>query len=226
MTTPRSSKLRTLTLGRAFRSSKYEESLAEYSDSFAKHRESIRLALLMHTTHGVDNANLGLSRVENEIRGLGEKLNMLLVFKQLDSPRERELKEYVKARGGSEDDGTLQDMISLYRKSDPGLADGSSIPTLAEIRKELAEDWEESLARNLVAFKEALKEQEAKIVFEVQGIVNLQTDKIIGHLDSRPHDQIHDLVYHLPLIVAQTNQFYFKDLREIWKNEVGRLSSV
>jgi len=178
-------------------SSKYEGSLADFSTTFAKRREEIKLALMIHTTHGVDTANQSLIRVEEHLQGLDEKLKMLLVFNTLDSPREQRLKDYLKEHGSENcknDDNSLQEMISIYEKADPEAGDNRVIPSLTVLKAELAEEWEVSLRKNMEEFKNALKSQEAQLAKVFREINDAGIATLLGYFESGPHNQIHDLV--------------------------------
>ena len=69
----------------------YEGRFADFAETFARHRTKLTFAMQIHITVGVDAANESINQTHDSVREVDKKLNMLLLFCQLESPREAEL---------------------------------------------------------------------------------------------------------------------------------------
>ena len=97
----------------------YEARLAEYATIFTNRQKDIEFALLIHTTLSLDSAIRTLSDVHESARSTDDKFNMVLLFRRLDSPGEKELIKLVESKGGPqkcmEDDNVLLELDSFRR---------------------------------------------------------------------------------------------------------------
>jgi len=97
----------------------YEARLAEYATIFTNRQKDIEFALLVHTTLSLDSAIRTLSDVHESVRSTDDKFNMVLLFRRLDSPGEKELIKLVESKGGPqkcmEDDNVLLELDSFRR---------------------------------------------------------------------------------------------------------------
>jgi hypothetical protein len=149
----------------------------------------------------MDRANATLREVDQSVRAVDEKLNMILLFRRLESPHEKELMKAIDAKGGVdaclEDDAALKDLMSIYNKQSgsPGNQGNlSGATSFVELRKELTEDFEQSLEKNLVVFERKLELQKRQIVIDLELVVQREGDRVISAVTSGPHDRILDPV--------------------------------
>ncbi|KAK7047651.1 hypothetical protein VNI00_006419 [Paramarasmius palmivorus] len=78
----------------------YEIRLAEFGDTFGERQKELELALSIFIAQEVRSANENLSQMKESLESTHEKLDMLLVFRSLQSPVERDLWEFIRAKGG------------------------------------------------------------------------------------------------------------------------------
>lgn len=104
-------------LVRICKSVTWELTLCNFATIFADHRSAIQLDLHILTSAGVDTANRTLNGIFNDTRNSNEMLNLVLLFRQMESPRERELMKIIDSKGGVEvclkDDSIFQELVLL-----------------------------------------------------------------------------------------------------------------
>lgn len=157
---------------------------------FAGRRQEIVFALQIHTTLGVDSANQTLTTVKEDVHDIEEKLNMILLFRRLDSPHENELHRLINERGGPEfclnSDTIMKELTAVNQAADPMVALGALRDPLAPssqssqdfdpkafyaMRTELREDIEDTLQKNSEVFDRKLEVQKRQLVAEIEDIV-------------------------------------------------------
>ncbi|KAF9444007.1 hypothetical protein P691DRAFT_712505 [Macrolepiota fuliginosa MF-IS2] len=204
-------------LARTVKATVYEARLAEFAQRFVDHRSTLELALSLHTTIGVDSANEKLDDQEQILKGIDRKLDMMMVFRHLDTPRERDVQKFIEEHGGVKacinNDEYLEELVaksgdSLSRISGRSVGPGRRSNDLPEIRKrlmkEVREDIDEALSRNMVLFERKLDMQNKQL----NETLRQESDHIITALMAGAHDRIND-----------------PDLRKLWK-EMGWRGSV
>jgi hypothetical protein len=193
----------------------YEGRLADFAARFSERRKELHLALQMHTTLGVDKANRTLADVNRTVRAVDEKLNMILLFRRLDSPHEKELLKFIDSKGGPKaclaDNSILKELSYVNESADTS----SALSTLRDhgglsqrrsqtldykafyiLRKDLREDVQEALQKNMAVFERKLDVQKRQIITELEGVVHREGDRVISAVTSGPHDRIVDPVSH------------------------------
>jgi hypothetical protein len=157
---------------------------------FTERRKQIALALQIHTTLGVDSANRTLAEMNKDVRAVDEKLNMILLFRRLDSPHEKDLLRLIYQRGGPKiclgSDAILRELTAVNQTTDPT----ATLSTLRDpltpssqnsqtfdakafyaMRSELREDIQDALEKNLQIFDRKLEIQKSQLVTEIADIV-------------------------------------------------------
>ncbi|KAH7909808.1 hypothetical protein BJ138DRAFT_1010091 [Hygrophoropsis aurantiaca] len=216
-------------VAKVFKGPIWEIRLAEFADIFLGRRKEIALALSIHTTLAVDSANRMLTDLREDIDTVHDKLDMLLVFKQLEVPLPRDFSRIVSEVKGPttawvDNDDVLQRLISASRGSKTSAKDSQqSAPTITNksskmatadpkllmvVRSELQEDMEQAIADNMELFSRKLKVQEKQLIEQLNGVVHREGDRIISAVVSGPHDRLLD-----------------PDLHKLWK-EMGWKGSV
>ncbi|KAG5731843.1 hypothetical protein E4T56_gene13803 [Termitomyces sp. T112] len=193
----------------------WENRLSDFATTFIEHRHALELALQVHISLGVDSANRKLETQGDRLQDIDEKLDMLLLFRKLDTARERDLQKFLEAHGGAKacilDESLLEELItrsgdSLSRFS--GREIGRRTNELPDMKKrllkELQEDIEETFCRNMVVFERKLDMQSKQL----SDLVQDETDHILNTLLAGAHDRIMD-----------------PDLSKIWK-DMGWKGSV
>ncbi|TFK63633.1 hypothetical protein BDN72DRAFT_308713 [Pluteus cervinus] len=184
-------------LARTLKSSIYENRLAKHGAIFEDYKTEIQRALSMHTARGVDAANEKLDSMESKFD------QFLQVLSKLDSPRERDVKSFLRENGGERaciESGQLLD--TLVSKS----GETVSADVRTELLKEWQEDAEEMFKKNLRVFEGKLGVQ----VAQLQEAIRVASDYIVTTLrpGPGPDEKISD-----------------PNLRAIWK-EMGWKGSV
>jgi hypothetical protein len=207
-----------VTSAKVFKGPVWETRLADFADVFVRRRQDIELALAIHTSLGVDNANHALSDLQDGLRKVHDKLDMLLLFKKLETPGAKEVAKFVaETKGGqaacAENDDLLQRVIVLGRNARanakdvkegpqslaPGIANktigkGSALDPhiLAAIRNELTEDIDKTLTNNMELFDRKLKVQQKQLMEQLDSVVHREGDRIITAVVSGSHDRLLD----------------------------------
>ncbi|KAG6828456.1 hypothetical protein H0H92_007865 [Tricholoma furcatifolium] len=201
-------------IAKAIKASIWESRLAEFVTTFIGHRHSLELALHVHISHN-DVANEELESQGGRLQAMDKKLDMLLLFRKLDTPRERDIQKFIDAHGGAKacisDERLLEELVlksgeSISRLS--GRETGRRLNDLSDFRKrllrELQEDIDEAFSRNMAHFEKKLDMQSKQLGDFIQD----ETDLIINTILSGAHDRISD-----------------PDLQKIWK-DMGWKGSV
>jgi hypothetical protein len=191
----------------------YDGRFADYAARFAERRTQIEQALSIHTALGVQAANLTLDEVHHDVRAMDEKMERLILFQKLNSPHEKELLKFIESKGGPKaclaNDSILKELSFVNESIDPTSAltalrdDGGLSPRRSLtldykayyiLRKDLREDVQEALQKNMAVFERKLDVQKRQIINEVEGVVHREGDRVISAVTSGPHDRILDPV--------------------------------
>ncbi len=167
----------------------------EYGTKFMTYRDDLEKALTIHITLGVDAANVKLDSQSSQLQSIQTKLD--IVFRKLDTPREREVLDFIEKNGGSKVVIERDDLVQyLVKKSgetmaslgDKSLKKGDDVGAVREmLRKELAEDFDVVLERNLSLFESKLEIQGRNLKEEFQKFFTTA-------LAAGTHDKIKDSV--------------------------------
>lgn len=179
----------------------YESRLAAFSVTFADHRKELEFTLTIHTTVGVDAANVALAELSKGMKAVNEKLDMIAVFRRLDTPQEKKLQKFVNENGGPEaviaNDQGMAALADL-EKDEPVSGTKKQIKVdimvVNKMRLEFREDFEGSLQKNMTVFARKLEMQAKQIVDDVEAIVRRESNLVIRAVISGPHDRIIDPV--------------------------------
>jgi len=129
---------------------------------------------------------------------------MIAIFRSLDSPRERDVQRFLRENGGVKacisQDELLEQLIIKSGESISGSSQISGketarrtndLPSMRKkLFKELAEDLDEVLSRNMVLFERKLEMQSKQLTETIK----VESDHIISSLLSGAHDRITDPV--------------------------------
>lgn len=84
-----------------FDGARWEARLAAFDAIFKERRDELSSALHSNVAHGVDTLKRTTSKVQAQTQVTSQNTAMLLLFKQLESPKERELLRFIEERGGA-----------------------------------------------------------------------------------------------------------------------------
>lgn len=165
------------------------------------YRDQLDKALNVHIALGVDAANEKLDTQSTQLQSIEEKLDLLsTVFRQLDTPREREVLEFIEQNGGAKAVIDRNDLVQgLVKKSgetmtnlaDKSLTSKSDVDSVKEkLKKELTEDVDVVLKRNFMLFDRKLEIQSRNIADALEK----QGRYIVSVLSAGTHDKIKDIV--------------------------------
>ncbi|KAL1749257.1 hypothetical protein HDZ31DRAFT_27873 [Schizophyllum fasciatum] len=151
------------------------------------------------------------SSLDTKLSAVNAKLELLLLFRKLDSPREREISAYVRARGGPNacmgDERALEDLARMEAGAvvkGSGATLGRSESTVGGrrvqaqsrrgsidlsdvfyLKRELQEDLDESLEKNMDRFLRklgALKEELVDALEDVENSIHREGDRVVTDL--------------------------------------------
>ncbi|KIK51733.1 hypothetical protein GYMLUDRAFT_120582, partial [Collybiopsis luxurians FD-317 M1] len=188
-------------VAKTLKSLMYEGRLAGYGDKFVQHRKELRDALSIHTALGVDRANDQLEYLSLRTESL--QVTMIEILKKLDTPREKEGKEFIENQGGPraclKEDQLVQELIHI---SGEGIAainarrTGDEEKDLEAARKKLMQDFSENLdeafKKNLTMFERKLDMQSKQMQNFIDESLHDQGLFIISALKAGAHDRIID----------------------------------
>ncbi|KAI0770883.1 hypothetical protein BD413DRAFT_613421 [Trametes elegans] len=179
---------------RVFGAPIWDSKLQQYVKRFTKRRADIEFALAIHLGISVDIA-------QRKLDTLDSKMDQVLQYlHRCTPPEEKDLAAFVRLRGGNaavlENDRLLYELVDQRTPTSSNVADGKwgrrhSTMDLYELRGELSEDPEISIARNRETFGRKFEMQERE--FErIQAIVHEENKLIIKSVSAGPHDRIRD----------------------------------
>ncbi|KAK0462478.1 uncharacterized protein EV420DRAFT_1265318 [Desarmillaria tabescens] len=211
-------------LAKTIKAKIYETRLASYAAKFTQYREDIDFALQIHTALGVESANAKLDGQDKTLKSMDRKLDqtmevMMSVFRKLDTSRERDVQTFIKEKGGVkaciDNEQLLHELID---KSGEGIAGvlghqsgtgqtwtGVKDKVQKEMRKELAEDVEQALERNIAHFEKKLEIQNRQLTSIFKDSLKDTESHILTAMASGAHDRIIN-----------------EDLKELWKDMAWR----
>jgi hypothetical protein len=185
----------------------YEGRFADFAESFAGHRTKLTFAMQIHMTVGVDAANESIDQTYDSVRGVDEKLNMLLLFRQLESPREAELRKIIATKGGAaacmENKEALKELAVIVQAQAPAsLGDDEDAPSpqtldpvaISDLQKELRESVDDSMEKNRAGFERMLNDQMDELAEQVASVMRKETDRVITAFIAGPYSRITDPV--------------------------------
>ncbi|KAF5348141.1 hypothetical protein D9756_010783 [Leucocoprinus leucothites] len=203
-------------IAKTLKSKIYEGRLAGYASKFIDYRDQLDKALTVHIALGVDAANLKLDSQSSQLDSIEEKLDILTdVFRRLDTPREKEVMEFIEESGGPNAIVERNDLVlALVDKSGETLSNlsnkarsggKSELDSVREkLQKEVAEDLDAVLKQNFALFDRKLEIQNRNIM----DAVKKEGQYIVSALSAGSHDRIRDT-----------------DLQNLWR-EMGWKGSV
>ena len=193
----------------------WEGRLVEFVGVFTKRRDEFKLALTIHTTVGVDTANLKLDIVNEltaevsrkhvvppfipSVKALTTHIRtdvMLQLFKEFVTPQQKELAAKVEKKGGDAAMKSKEAMEELasdeYKITAPmgSQNDGGRRFDLIELEREIKGDPDKAIEQNAEFFYRKFEVQRR----EIQDIVHREGDRIIWAVKEGPHDRIDDPV--------------------------------
>ncbi|KAG6834468.1 hypothetical protein H0H93_009456, partial [Arthromyces matolae] len=186
-------------LMKAVKCTTWETRLSEFSAAFFGHRIAFELALQVHTSLGDDSVLRKLDEQDDRLQSIDQRLDMLLLFRKLDSPRERDIQKFIEDHGGAKacilDETLLAELVaksgeslSRFSAREIGRRSNELLDMKRRLLKELQEDIEDTFTRNLVLFERKLDVQSKQFSSFVQD----ETDFILNTLLSGAHDRIVD----------------------------------
>jgi hypothetical protein len=133
---------------------------------------------------------------------------MKALFQQLVSPEQKQLSDLVTSRGGlralKDDDKTLLEMekaaakASNTPKAEVGRARREQPKDTAlsadDLRKDILEDPNVVVEKNLTVFSRKFEAQKNQIVDELRLVVKRESDRVIQEVKGGPHERILDRV--------------------------------
>ncbi|KAI3602849.1 hypothetical protein WG66_011217 [Moniliophthora roreri] len=185
----------------------YEQRFAEKATLFIQYREELLDALSLHTALGIDAANSKLDRQQEQLGRMENKLDeMLNFFRRLDTPQERDAREFIENIGGPEkcvdSDEHVTELMNLCGDG-PSMARVSAADieaalagTKQAILKELDEDLDNALQRHMQLFERKLDVQRQ----ELEETIKTSERNILAAMQAGAHERIRD-----------------EDLRAVWK---------
>ena len=201
-------------IAKTVKSSTYEGRLSGFVDTFIEHRKKLELSFSLHTSIGVDAANEKLDEQDIRLRSIEEKLDMIALFRKLDTPREKDVQKFIDEHGGVKaclsSDELLEELITKSGESCSRISGrdasrrSNDLPSIRKrLIKEMMEDIDEIFSRNMVLFGRKLDMQSKQLTETIQS----ESDHIIQTLLSGAHDRIIDpvsLSVHGPFSKANT----------------------
>ncbi|KAH8987709.1 hypothetical protein EDB83DRAFT_2535566 [Lactarius deliciosus] len=186
----------------------WDKKLLSFVTLFSTRRQEFEFELSIHTSQGVDKANVKLDNLGDTTKALDKKKdNMMAMFRQLVSPEQRRILKMVDEYGGVKairnDDKTLLSLEEMASKASSapssdehqvawaGTSDAS--PNANDLKKDIFEDPGVAADKNQVVFFRKFEVQKRQIIDELKLVVKRESDRVIGAIKGGPHERILDL---------------------------------
>lgn len=165
----------------------------------------------MHSAVGIDTANKKLDDTHGKLQSIERKLEMMMVFRKLDTPREKDVRKFIDDNGGAKacvtNDELLEELVTrsgetamVASHAGPGRGGGGrdvgrraneSLPDVKKrLLKELQEDIDEAFSRNMVLFERKLDVQSKQLAETMKE----ESENVVRALLAGAHDRITDPV--------------------------------
>ncbi|KAI9464119.1 hypothetical protein BJY52DRAFT_887705 [Lactarius psammicola] len=212
-------------LAKVFLGSVWDAKLLSYVTLFSKRRQEFEFELSVHTSQGMDKANVKLDNIGDTARTLDEKMNvMIAMFQQLVGPEQKSLSELVAAKGGVKalrnNDKMLLSLEQTaskapsapssegHRMTRAKPSDANPNPNADDLRKDIFEDPDAAVEENRIVFFRKFEVQKRQIIDELTLVVTRESDRVIQVVKGGPHERVLD-----------------RSIHEIWK-EMGWRGNV
>ncbi|KAI0666572.1 hypothetical protein C8Q78DRAFT_434848 [Trametes maxima] len=192
-------------LTKVFNSSSWDDKFKGFLTLFTERRKAFSFELELYVGKGMNDAN-------RKLDGVDEKLNVILqIFSSLVPPEQQELGEIIRNKKGREvvmkDDKVLLSLMKFKASSGAGAARGATPQTetkmdlkddtdLKSLKEELIESADMAMQKNWDTFARKFDQQQKRLVEEMKGFVQHQSDRVIRSVLSGPHDLIKDQDIH------------------------------
>lgn len=182
---------------KVFKSLSWETKLGEFATVFEDHKEALHKDLAMHASLGISQANQTLGRMEVVSGASSSKLNLLLLFQELRSPEERELRKFIESKGGAEvflnDEALMRELIERSdNEGDHSI--GAQMKLTKDLQRDLRKDLEELINDNQEVFSNKFTALQDNIRTQMETTMAREGDRIIGTILAGPHDRLIDPV--------------------------------
>uniref|UniRef100_A0A8H7XPD5 EF-hand domain-containing protein n=1 Tax=Psilocybe cubensis TaxID=181762 RepID=A0A8H7XPD5_PSICU len=148
----------------------YERKFAGHIETFLRRRNELQTVISEYTAIGISSANVALAEIGKKVEVADEKLDKIaeVLFRGLDTPREKDVFKFMQQHGGPEkcvnDLDLLPKLILKAGESTkPGKVTVTNRAELEEIRKELSEalseDLDKVLDKHFLRFEKVLQVQ-------------------------------------------------------------------
>jgi len=105
---------------RILKSPLYEARFEECAQTFEERQKELLVALLMFTSKGIHSANASLTEAKETLRSTQKKVDLILLFQVLQTPREKKILAFIETNGGAEacmrDDELLRELLKLRKE--------------------------------------------------------------------------------------------------------------
>ncbi|KAH9034702.1 hypothetical protein EDB85DRAFT_2288949 [Lactarius pseudohatsudake] len=194
-------------LAKVFLGPVWDDKLLSWVTLFSKRRQEFEFELSIHTSQGVDKANVKLDVIGDATRALDEKMDVLkAMFEQLVSPEQKQLAATVAASGGVKalrnNDKMLLELEKTASKAPsapsaeghrgPRAKANDVNPNADALRADVFEDPDAAVAMNQVVYFRKFEAQKRQIIDELTFVVKRESDRVIQEMKGGPHDRIRD----------------------------------
>ncbi|KAF9781672.1 hypothetical protein BJ322DRAFT_1161455 [Thelephora terrestris] len=179
----------------------WEGRLVEFVDVFTKRRGEFEFAMALHTTAGVDAANLKLETVDKRTAEISQKMDaMRQLFEEFVTPQQKVLTAKMEAMGGYsvlEDEQAMKELASAESALSTGSgpesrSGGGRAFNFVELQQEINADPKDAIEKNSEFFNRKFDIQKREIVDEITRAFNRGGDRVILAILEGPHDRIVD----------------------------------
>ncbi|KAH9077795.1 hypothetical protein EDB83DRAFT_2548774 [Lactarius deliciosus] len=175
-------------LAKVFLGPVWDDKLLSWVTLFSKRRQEFEFELSIHTSQGVDKANVKLDVIGDATRALDEKMDVLkAMFEQLVSPEQKQLEATVAANGARP-----QAHLAPEGHRAPRAMASDANANADDLRMDIFEDPDAAVEKNQVVYFRKFEAQKRQIVDELTFVVKRESDRVIQEMKGGPHDRIRD----------------------------------
>lgn len=190
----------------------WEGRLLKFAGLFTKRRSEFEFSLTIHTSLGVDAANVTLSIVDKSTQEMNAKMDLMMkMFQTFAMPDEKEMAMRIQQKGGIEACEGNDKILKELQESEPkkgvvvttshSSKKVSSASDFEDLKDELRVDPDIAMEKNMAVYSRKFEVQKRQIVEELSRVMRHEGDRIISAVTSGPHDHILDPVSEVDAII-------------------------
>ncbi|THG96375.1 hypothetical protein EW026_g5444 [Hermanssonia centrifuga] len=175
----------------------WEDSLKAFTEAFHGHKERIQWEISVHVGITIDELKSSVGEFAAMIRSTDSNSSMVLLMRQLRSPGERELQDFIKSKGGPDrflkDEKAMQE-LTLRASGVEGFGNTKvlSPKEQEEVIREMTRDLKKSFASMVKDDEDRFTNLFKLYQGRISSDMRTESDRIINVINTGAHEKIQD----------------------------------